>query len=99
MLSRWHQRLCEDGWRSATERFWEAAPCFYDLGQVKTILLLREGDAPAAAYAAVYYWKFGGHGPPEYLDGAGVEVRRYKLHHSMNALLWHDHGDRPLWPE
>lgn len=31
-------------------------------------------------------------------DQERVEIRRYRLHHSMNALLWHDHGDRVMWP-
>jgi hypothetical protein len=100
MLSHWHDRLCEDGWHPATERFWEAVPCFYDLGTVKTVILfILKHNAGVWEYAEVYYWKLGGHDSPEYLDQAEVEIRHYKLHHSMNDLLWHDHGERPLWPE
>jgi hypothetical protein len=66
---------------------------------VKTVILfLVERNAPVREYAEVLYWKHGGHHLPEYLGEGNVEIRRYKLHHSMNALLWHDHGDRPLWP-
>ena len=89
------QHLCDDGWKADTSYFWESTPCFYDLGKVKTVLLFKVEDGQ---YAKVFYWKHGGHNLPEYLQQADVEIRRYKLHHSMNALLWHDHGDRPLWP-
>jgi len=99
MLSQFHQLLCDDGWRPSTERFWEATPCFYDLSLVKTVILFPLSDARAGQYAEVFYWKFGGHAVPQYLAQVTVEIRRYKLHHSMNDLLWHDHGDRPLWPE
>jgi hypothetical protein len=101
MSSKWHQRLCDDRWEPATERFWELAPCFYDLGMVKTVILFRglqDGSSPGCDYANVFYWKHGPHDLPEYLEPASVEIRRYKLHHSMNGLLWHDHGDGPLWP-
>jgi hypothetical protein len=97
-VQHWHQRLCESGWSPSTERFWNSAPCFYDLGTVKTVILFKSVHVAAAEshYADVYYWKYGGHNLPDYLEPALVEVRRYKLHHSMYALLWHDHGDRPL---
>jgi hypothetical protein len=99
MLSQWHQRLLDDGWLASSERFWEAVPCFYDLGRVKTVILFPvETEASAGEFAEVFYWKHGGHNLPDYLERTKVEIRRYKLHHSMNALLWHDHGDRPLWP-
>jgi hypothetical protein len=98
MQSPFHQRLCDDGWWPATERFWEATPCFYDLGLVKTVILFLVSDSPARDYTNVFYWRYGAHVLPPYLAHANVEIRRYKLHHSMNALLRHDHGDRPLWP-
>jgi hypothetical protein len=100
MRSPFHEQLCNDGWNAATECFWDATPCFYDLGKVKTVLLFRVANAPASGprYADVYYWKHGSHDPPEYLKETGVELRQYKLHHSMNALLWYDHGDRGVWP-
>src|SRR6187431_1240144 len=97
MLSHFHQRLCDDGWQPSTERFWETAPCFYDLGLVKTVILFRVGNA-ISDHCGVFYWKLGGHDLPAYLAKAEAEIRRYKLHYSMNALLWHAHGDRPLWP-
>jgi hypothetical protein len=88
------------GWHVATDRFWDAIPSFYDLGTVKTVILTKAEDAAGGPSSAdVFYWKHGRHNLPEYLSNANVELRRYKLHHSMNALLWHDHGDRPLWPE
>lgn len=97
-LCLWHDLLCADDWKPASECFWEAKPCFYDLSAVKTVILFRTGN-DCRPYAEVYYWKHGPHGLPEYLDAATAEIRRYKLHHSMNDLLWHDHGDRPLWPQ
>lgn len=99
MLSQWHQRLLEDGWHLSTDSFWESIPCFYDLGIVKTVILFKmqwDGSSTRTCYAEHFYWKHGGHDLPDFLEP--VEIRRYKLHHSMNALLWHDHGDRPLWP-
>lgn len=99
MLSQWHQRLCNDGWKAETDRFWESTPCFYDLGMVRTVLLPKVMQAAAECDSAgTFYWKPGAHHLPDYLEPANVEIRHYKLHHSMNALLWHDHGDRPLWP-
>jgi hypothetical protein len=95
------QRLCDEGWNSATEPFWESVPCFYDLGKVKTVILFRvaqEGSFSNSDYHEVHFWKHGRHDLPKYLESMNVEIRRYKLHHSMNALLWHDHGNRPLWP-
>ena len=100
MLPQWHQHLCDDGWKPDTDCFWATTPCFYDLGMIKTVILFKlEGDASGCMYAEVFYWKHGEHKLPAYLEHANVEVRRYKLHHSMNALLWHDHGERPLWPK
>jgi hypothetical protein len=68
---------------------------------VKTVLLFKSAEAErlaGGAYEDVFYWKHGGHDLPSYLEPKSVEIRRYRLHHSMNALLWHDHGSRPLWP-
>src|SRR5262245_39285252 len=68
MPSRWHQRLCDEGWRPATEPFWESTPCFYDLGTVKTVILFKNHcDATLTEYAKVFYWKYGGHDIPDYL--------------------------------
>lgn len=81
--SKWHQRLCDDGWKPATDRFWEAVPCFYDLGMVKTVILFkaeRDRPLPGCECSEVYYWKHGGQDLPEYLELSNVEVRRYKLH-------------------
>lgn len=94
-----HELLRADGWKVAIEPFWEAAPCFYDLGTVKTVILFKHGQPSERDYLIEYYWKLGAHELPDYVDHHLVELRRYKLHHSMNALLWHDHGDRTLWPE
>jgi hypothetical protein len=99
MVAQWHEQLCGDGWRPASEPFWETPPCFYDLGTVKTVILFFVDEASGRRYHQVYYWRYGGHDVPEYVRQANVERRRYKLHHSMNALMWQDHGDRPLWPE
>jgi len=100
MQSEWHGHLSVDGWKAATDCFWNEAPCFYDLGMVKTVILFKAGsNVPSnSGYEPVFYWKYGSHDVPEYLAHARVEIRRYRLHHSMNALLWHDHGDRVMWP-
>lgn len=102
-LTAWQQQLIDDGWVSATEPFWDRAACFYDLGTVKTVILVkRPGGAASVGQggdrAEPFYWRYGPHGLRAYVPAAAVELRRYKLHHSMNDLLWHDHGDRPLWP-
>ena len=101
MDSNWHERLTNAGWTASTDYFWNDIACFYDLGLVKTVILFKTEEHDSSSrteYAPVYYWKYGSHKLPEYVDQASCEIRRYKLHHSMNALLWHDHGDRPLWP-
>lgn len=87
------ERLIADGWRESRERFWLEEPCFYDLTTTKTVLLFPVIDD---VDAALYYWKYDWCEVPEYLDPTSVEVRRYKLHHSMNALLWHDYQDRKI---
>ncbi|MCA9449617.1 MAG: hypothetical protein KC931_21025 [Candidatus Omnitrophica bacterium] len=87
-------RLCDEGWWESLEPFWQQEPCFYDLGTIKTVLLFR--DDAGQVDEDHYFWKFESQDCPEFLDAEKVVVRRYKLHHSMNALLWHDHGDRKI---
>ncbi len=86
-------QLLNDGWKSSHKPFWEEEPCFYDLGTIKTVILFFKIDEPeqTSRFEGVYSWRYGDHDPPEYLPTTAIEVRRYKLHHSMNALLWHDH--------
>ena len=100
MQVQWHKLLIADGWDAATERFWDEPACFYDLSTVKTVLLFLTGEdvEKQQRYFNTYYWKYGSHDLPDYLDATVVEIRRYKLHHSMNDLLWYDHGDRGIWP-
>lgn len=87
-------RLLADDWWESREPFWREDPCFYDLGTIKTVLLFRGNDGRVVE--GHYFWKYESHNLPGYLDANKVVVRRYKLHHSMNALLWHDHGDRKI---
>ncbi len=95
MIFEWHQQLSDDGWKADKDRFWDSTPCFYDLAMIKTVILVHRNDGTKnGEFGEVYYWKYGRHDLPEYLNNANVEIRRYKLHHSMNALLWYDHGDR-----
>jgi hypothetical protein len=100
MQSEWHQRLTGDGWKASVECFWNGVPCFYDLGTIKTVILFvaSPGSASVSGYDATFYWKYGLHDLPDYLAQERLEIRRYRLHHSMNALLWHDHGERVMWP-
>lgn len=87
-------RLKADGWTESSEPFWRQEPCFYDLTRTKTVLLIR--DEAGRVDERHFLWKFDWQPLPDYLSAAQVEVRRYKLHHSMNALLWHDYGDRKI---
>ena len=86
-------RLVGEGWRESRERFWTEEPCFYDLATIKTVLIPWDSGMSADES---FFWKYESHPLPDFLDGKDVQVRRYKLHHSMNALLWYDHGDRKI---
>jgi hypothetical protein len=87
-------RLISDGWRESNQPFWREEPCFYDLAVVKTVLLFR--DIQGNVVDDDFFWKYESQTLPSYLDATEVIIRRYNLHHSMNALLWHDHGDRKI---
>lgn len=91
----YRQLLQDNGWSESHEPFWlNENLCFYDLSQTRTVILIRDEDGSVDANA--YFWKFESQPLPDFIDPANVEVRRYKLHHSMNALLWHDYGDRKI---
>ena len=87
-------QLLATGWRHEITPFWEEDPCFYDLSTIKTVLLSRNADGHPDVHD--YFWKYDVQKRPPFIDDADAQVRRYKLHHSMNALLWYDHGDRKI---
>ena len=91
----WRQQLLDDGWKLETIRFWDEVPCVYDLSVIKSVILIRTPvKLSVNEFEAEFYWKYGRQDLPSYVDTDHVVLRRYVLHHSMNALLWHDHGDR-----
>ena len=67
MLFPWEQQLIDDGWISSTEQFWERTACFYDLGTVKTVILVKRQEATLGhddPYAEPFYWRYGPHKLP-----------------------------------
>lgn len=91
----YRERLKTDGWSESFVPFWrDDDPCFYDLTLTKTVLLFL--DQNGQVIADHFFWKFESQELPDYINVAHVEVRRYELHHSMNALQWHDYGDRKI---
>ena len=94
LLSDQRDKLIANGWRESDNPFWLEEPCFYDLSKMKTVLLFRNSDGRSSEDH--YFWKYEWQVLPEFLDADNIELRRYKLHHSMNALLWHDYGDRKI---
>ena len=89
------EALLAAGWSEAAHPFWrDEAPCFYDLTKTKTVILFRDDDGNVDE--SLYFWKYEWQEVPDFLDADAIQVRRYKLHHSMNDLLWHDYGDRKI---
>lgn len=93
-LSQEYEKLKADGWHKSNQPFWLEEPCFYDLSLTKTVLLFP--GAEENPEQTLFFWKYDWHEMPDYLNADRVEIRRYKLHHSMNALLWYDYGDRRI---
>lgn len=94
-IDTYRDQLIAEGWRESTDAFWrDENPCFYDLSLIKTVLLFCGNGG--AIDETRFFWKFESQPLPDFVNASHVEVRRYKLHHSMNALLWHDHGDRKI---
>lgn len=94
-IEHYSQQLHDAGWSSSGEPFWrDENPCSYDLTVTKAVLLFRDenGDIDEQQY----FWKYESQSLPDFIEPHDVQVRRYKLHHSMNALLWHDYGDRKI---
>lgn len=92
---KYRDQLLAAGWTESTEPFWrDENPCFYDLTLTKTVLLFADDSGDINEQH--YFWKFDAQPRPEFIPSDQVQVRRYKLHHSMNALLWHDYGDRKI---
>ncbi len=87
-------RLIADGWKESTSPFWREEPCFYHLSRTKTVILLKGDDGKTKE--DYFLWKHDVQETPDFLDSEQFEVRRYKLHHSMNDLLWHNYGDRKI---
>ena len=95
LIQRYRAPLLQSGWRESTQPFWkDENPCFYDLSRTKTVLLFR--DEAGNVDDGHYFWMSESQEIPGFISPQDVVVRRYKLHHSMNALLWHDYGDRKI---
>lgn len=60
------------------------------------MLLFKNADG--SVNETLYFWKHHDQPLPSYLNSDQVELRRYKLHHSMNDLLWHNHEDFEILP-
>jgi hypothetical protein len=94
-IEHYRDRLKSEGWNESSDEFWkDENPCFYDLTLTKTVLIFRNEHGQSSPQT--FFWKFESQELPDFMDPEHAEVRRYKLHHSMNALLWHDYGNRKI---